>query len=395
MATVIGMTYGDGTNSSAGPQINTRYWWKAALIEATKEQYFSQLADVTSMPKHYGKKIIKYHIMPLLDDRNVNDQGIDASGAQIANGNLYGSSKDVGTINSKLPTLTEKGGRVNRVGYTRLTLEGTFEKFGFFYEFSQEALDFDTQDDLYGTISREAILGANEMTEDALQIDLLTSATTIRYGGAATSHATVTGEGSTPSVVNYKDLQRLAVDLVNLRTPKQTKVITGSTMVDTKTISDGYVAYVGSELQVTLENMRDAFDNPAFIPVQKYGAATTILRGEIGSIGQFRIVVVPEMAHWAGEGATATAANPGYRTTNGKYDVYPIMVVGAESFTTIGFQTSGKTPKFNLITKMPGEETADRNDPYGEMGFSSIKWYYGFMALRSERIAVYKVVAEL
>ena len=59
------------------------------------------------------------------------------------------------------------------------------------------------------------------------------------------------------------------------------------------------------------------------------------------------------------------------------------------------FQTSGKTPKFNLITKMPGEETADRNDPYGEMGFSSIKWYYGFMALRSERIAVYKVVAEL
>ena len=395
MATVIGMTYGDGTNSSAGPQINTRYWWKAALIEATKEQYFSQLADVTSMPKHYGKKIVKYHIMPLLDDRNVNDQGIDASGAQIANGNLYGSSKDVGTINGKLPTLTEKGGRVNRVGYTRLTLEGTFEKFGFFYEFSQEALDFDTQDDLYGTISREAILGANEMTEDALQIDLLTSATTIRYGGAATSHATVTGEGATPSVVSYKDLQRLAVDLVNLRTPKQTKVITGSTMVDTKTISDGYVAYVGSELQVTLENMRDAFDNPAFIPVQKYGAATTILRGEIGSIGQFRIVVVPEMAHWAGEGATATAANPGYRTTNDKYDVYPIMVVGAESFTTIGFQTSGKTPKFNLITKMPGEETADRNDPYGEMGFSSIKWYYGFMALRSERIAVYKVVAEL
>ena len=395
MATVIGMTYGDGTNSSAGPQINTRYWWKAALIEAAKEQYFSQLADVTSMPKHYGKKIIKYHIMPLLDDRNTNDQGIDASGAQISNGNLYGSSKDVGTIISKLPTLTEKGGRVNRVGFTRLTLEGSFEKFGFFYEFSQEALDFDTEDDLYGTISREAILGANEMNEDALQIDLLNSATTIRYGGAATSHATVTGEGTTPSVVSYKDLQRLAVDLVNLRTPKQTKVITGSTMVDTKTISDGYVAYVGSELQVTLENMRDAFDNPAFIPVQKYGAAATILRGEIGSIGQFRIVVVPEMMHWAGEGATATAANPGYRTTNNKYDVYPILVVGAESFTTIGFQTSGKTPKFNLICKMPGEDTADKNDPYGEMGFSSIKWYYGFMALRSERIAVYKVVAEL
>jgi N4-gp56 family major capsid protein len=61
--------------------------------------------------KNYGKKIKKYLYLPLLDDRNINDQGIDATGATIANGNLYGSSKDVGTIVGKLPTLTEHGGR--------------------------------------------------------------------------------------------------------------------------------------------------------------------------------------------------------------------------------------------------------------------------------------------
>lgn len=49
--------------------------------------------------------------------------------------------------------------------------------------------------------------------------------------------------------------------------------------------------------------------------------------------------------------------------------------------------------KFKIITKMPGEKTADRNDPYGEMGFSSIKWYYGTMILRPERIGVIKTVA--
>jgi len=51
--------------------------------------------------------------------------------------------------------------------------------------------------------------------------------------------------------------------------------------------------------------------------------------------------------------------------------------------------------KFDMTTKMPGKETADRNDPYGETGFSSIKWYYGFMALRPERIAIIKTVAPL
>ncbi len=57
------------------------------------------------------------------------------------------------------------------------------------------------------------------------------------------------------------------------------------------------------------------------------------------------------------------------------------------------FQTDGKTVKFKITTKMPGEKTADRNDPYGETGFSSIKWYYGTLILRPERLAVIKTVA--
>ncbi len=73
------------TASSIGSQINTVYYQKKALIELVKEQYFSQLADVTAMPKNMGKKIKRYHYLPLLDDANVNDQGIDAAGATIAN----------------------------------------------------------------------------------------------------------------------------------------------------------------------------------------------------------------------------------------------------------------------------------------------------------------------
>lgn len=379
----------NGSTSSVGGQIRTDYYLKKALIEATKEQYFSQLADVTAMPKHFGKTIKLYHYLPLLDDRNINDQGIDASGATIDNGNLYGSSKDVGTIAGKMPTLTEHGGRVNRVGFKRIELEGTIEKFGFFDEYTQESLDFDTDGELQMHINREMLRGANEITEDALQIDLLNGAGTVRYAGEATTNATIAED----SIVTYEDLMKLAIDLDNNRTPKHTKVIAGSRMIDTKTISAARVMYIGSELIPTLRAMKDLHGNPAFVPVQQYADAGSTLNGEIGSVDAFRIVVVPEMMKFEGEGA-AEVAETAY-ATGGNVDVFPMLVVGDGSFTTIGFQTDGKTVKFKITHKKPGEATADRTDPYGETGFMSIKWYYGSMMLRPERIALIKTAASL
>lgn len=386
-------TYNDpvgGTPSEVGNQFNTHFWDKRALIEAQKEQYFSQLADVKNMPKHMGKTIKLYHYMPLLDDRNVNDQGIDASGATIANGNLYGSSKDIGSIPGKLPVLSEAGGRVNRVGFKRLEIEGSIAKFGFFDEYTQESLDFDTDPELEMHVRREMVVGANEITEDALQIDLINGAGVIRYAGAATSNLTI----DNTCEFTYGDLMRLSVDLDNNRTPKHTKIITGTRLIDTATLSSCRVMYIGSELIPLIKGMKDLHNNQAFIPVHKYAAGTQVLNGEIGSIDEFRIVVVPEMMKWAGAGADASMTST-HHETGDKYDVFPMLVVGDGSFATIGFQTDGKTVKFKVIHKKPGEATADRNDPYGEMGFMAIKWYYGTVILRPERLALLKTAAPL
>ena len=391
-------------DSSTSDQMNTFHWLKKSIITARKEQFFMPLASVVNMPKHFGKTIKVYEYIPLLDARNINDQGIDATGAVIANGNLYGSSKDIGTITGKLPVLTENGGRVNRVGFTRIQREGSIHKFGFFYEFTQESLDFDSDDMLKDHLSRELLTGAVQLTEAVLQKDLLSSAGVILYAGAAVSKGTITGEvNTTPdpdvpaSVVSYRNLMRLDQILTDNRTPTSTTIITGSRMTDTKVIGATRVMFVGSELVPLLKGMKDLFDEKAFIEVQHYGDAGTLLNGEVGSIDKFRIVQVPEMLHWAGAGAVATSANPGYRTTSvggvEKYDVFPMLVVGDDSFTTIGFQTDGKSVKFNVMTKMPGKETADRNDPYGETGFSSIKWYYGFLVKRPERLGMILTVA--
>jgi len=455
-----------GDPSSIGPQAYTEYHQKQALIEARKEQYFSQLADVTDMPKNYGKKITKFHYMPLLDDRNINDQGIDANGAVIqmslyyvvlpstviefaveadataaaaavnsieagtavktgaatpwtvtfsktaligttevkaqaaadavpqanykrGSGNLYGSSKDIGLISGKMPVLSETGGRVNRVGFTRKVIEGSLEKFGFFQEYTQESLDFDSDAELDMHINREMINGANQMTEALLQIDLLNAAGVIRFAGDATTTAGL----SQGDVVTYDDLIRLDITLTENLSPRKINMITGSRMIDTRTIMGARVLYCGSELIPTLLAMTDLHNNPAFISIEKYANAGNTLTGEIGSIGPFRIVIVPEMFKWSGGGAPVVGGDANHYDNGENYDVFPMLTVGAESFTTIGFQTDGKTVKFVITAKKPGRETADRLDPYGEMGFMSIKWYYGFMALRPERIGIIKTLA--
>ena len=388
-----GQQYNDpagGTQADIGNQMNTQFYQKQALVELKKTQFFSQLADVTSMPKNFGKKIKRYHYLPLLDDANINDQGIDASGATIANGNLYGSSKDIGTISGKMPVLSETGGRVNRVGFKRKEIEGSLEKFGFFEEYTQESLDFDSDAELQTHIHREMLNGAGEMTEDALQIDLLTSAGVVKFAGNATQNSGVGAD----DLVTYGDIMRLSIDLDNNRTPKHTNVITGTRMVDTKTIPAARIMYVGSELLPTLKAMKDLHNNQAFISVEKYAAGGNTVTGEAGAIDQVRVVVVPEMMKWAGAGADASADVISYQT-GGKFDVFPMLIVGDQSFTTIGFQTDGKSVKFVITHKKPGNETADRNDPYGETGFMSIKWYYGFMVLRPERIGLIKTVARL
>lgn len=419
-----------GSSAANKAQLQTFKWLRKAIIDAKKDMYFSQMASVEGMPKHFGKEIVVQQYIPLLDERNVNDQGIDAAGATLnsaqwtainANGvvigstyasqaaalaavgavnavknsgNLYGSSKDVGLITAKMPLVGEMGGKVNRVGFTRIERRGTITKFGFYYDFTKDSLQFDSDEDLASHLARELMNGAVQLTEAVLQKDLLAAAGVILYAGAAVSKATITGEGATPSVVSFADFVRLDQILADNRCPKQTKIITGSRMFDTKTIPAGRVMFVGSEIVPHLKRLKDHHENPAFIAVQHYADAGTVMTGEIGTVDQFRIVQVPEMLHYAGLGAAETAANEGYRSTNDRYDVFPMLVVGDDSFTTVGFQSDGKSFKFSIITKNPGPETATRTeDPFGQTGFSSIMWWYGILVKRPERIGIILTVA--
>lgn len=375
---------------SLKPQVINDFFKRKALIDVVKEQYFQPLATVTNLASNSGKYIKQYVWHPLLDDRNKNDQGIDATGATYEDGNLYGSSKDISTIVGKLPTLHETGGRYNRVGFTRTLIEGTVANLGFFFEFTRDELMFDSEPELYSHFTREALRGANEIVEDALQIDLINGAGVVYYCGSATSDETM----DATCELTYKDLIKLSKMLDDNHVPTHYKMFTGSTNTDTRTVDGGWSIYCGSEVRETLMSMKDLHDRPAFIPVEQYASGVTPVKGEVGRIYKFRIIEVPEMMHWEGAGATATEETA-VENNGTNINIYPMLIIGSESFTTIGLRTDGRTHKFEIMSKMPGQATADKNDPYGRTGWWSIQWWYGTMITRPERLFLIKTVARI
>jgi len=403
----------DAGNSNA--QLSPFYYDKQAVIEANKKAYIGQLSGTRNQPKHMGKSIKKHVIVPMLDDRNVNDQGIDAAGVVLDNtkwtaisgagviqgtayadeaaattaagadgtvkqtgGNLYGSSKDVGTVSALTPVISETGGRVNRVGFSREVIESTLENYGFFYEFTQDDLNFDSDAKLKSHLYRESGKAAGEMTEKSLMVDLINNAGIEIFAGTGNTDLAGVATGDT---VGLAELRAMTKVLNANQCPMDTKIISGSRNIDTKVVSNARYAYTTDDMITILEDtMNTTTSKHAWAYVEEYAdgakyAKSNVARGEVGKIGKVRFIEHPEMLIQENKGTAGI-------------DVHPILFVGSGSFTQIGFQTNGTKGKFEIITKMPGKEIADRQNPYGKVGFSSNNYWYGILVERPDHLGV-------
>lgn len=388
--------------SDIGKQAVLHKYEKQALITARQKQYLHEIApSAKSIPRNMGKTIVQDVYVPILDDANTFAEGLDTTGTATANGNLYGSSKNTATITTKLPIVTEGADRVNRVGLTRLQRTATLTRLGMFLEWTDEAEQFDSDASLVSHFSTELVNAACKVSEDVLMMHLLKGAGTIRWTGVATTVGTIKGDDDTtgdPSIVTYADIQALSIMLDESDTPKSFKMYTGTNLTDTRTIGSARPMFIGTELQPTIEKMKDSHSDPAFIPVHKYAAGGAILNGEIGTLYHFRVVVHPDMQHSFGA-AVAGGNDYGYRTAmdgaTEKFLAYPMLVTGDDAFATIGFQTTHNGTKFNIIIQKPGASAATLQNPYGNKGFSSINWWYATLIQRPERLGLIWSVAKV
>ena len=429
-----------GTTSSAGEQLNDFHLSRLALLEAKKKKIFSQLGKLNKQPKHYGVTFKKYHEYPILHEANINDEGIDADGVvtlfdkwyswdvsgtrvehatqaaakarvgqvriQSGQGNLYGGSRDFNVQNGAFPRLGEEGGSVNIVGTKRDVITASISRFGFGIKYTKAALDLDTDAGLLVKETAKVSEAYADIREAQIRNALVTQGMlNATYSGGATSIDTV----DETSELTFSDLRLMEQSLDKANCPIDTKMIVGSTKIGTVTAPASRFVYVPLELKPALE---DLVHNGKLLwkGVEEYADAGDVrdavgmrnmaAEGEVGRVGRFRFIVVAEMPIWAGEGADSTDgadadgdgtedSGANIHTTDGRYDAFPMLFVGDESFETIGLEGDVAKVKHGRPAVNP------INDIHGDMGSIAISWYWGILINRSERIRVHVTAAKV
>jgi len=399
----MAQVYGNGTSTSTnGSNVRVDALIEKGIRTAKKDIIFEQLCDSRTLPMNHGKTLKVHKTLYILDDSNSTNQGLDQDGNVIANGNLYGSSRSVVDVTDGLPLLTEGAGRVNRVGVTRITKEGTLTRMGAFLDYTDEVDKFS---DAKMEIEYYEKMGelAAELYDDYLQKELLGACGIEYYGGVATSLLTIAGKDDTNTVASdlEYDLILDTEDQLEANYAKMnTSIIDGSRNTDTVTVNASFFAYCGRNTVRTLNGLQDDFNEKAFTPARMYAAAGNLAKNEVGAVHSTRFIQAQRMMKFDGCGAevganpvdgykssiltTAQAAARGQGADNAGtyYDGLPIIYVTKGAFATVGLQGN---KKINFLSKKPG--TASYEDPHGLQGIYSFNFFAGSIALEPEKMA--------
>ena len=426
MSTKSLFNQGKLTSSTIDEQYNDEFWSKGAIKEAMKKRVFTQLGDRLTQPKNYGDIIKKERQFPILHELNRLDGGVDATTADIVlevfyayntsgvlvgtfetrdyadataaevaataaaaggtvqngSGKVYHGDADFSVVSGTFPSLAEEGGNVNGVNTKSITVKGQVTEFGLHTKFTQKSLDMDSRTGLLARKTQALGEAKGDMYEAQVQSDLLTASEVNRtYAGTvATSLLTCDAD----AVLTFADLRLMEQELKRLLVPRDTKIITGSTKIDTKVVGKAYYVYVGQELTPMLEDMQHNSVN-VWVPIEAYAdaASNNYADGEIGKIGRFRFIEVDNMQKYRGVGAVAAAGFHSSLAAGGgvdSFDVFPVLFVGSDSFATVGFE--GDSSK--IKTAMPKADAI--NDPFGKNGSVAISWYFGTLIYKAERI---------
>jgi len=387
--------YGDGTNSSAGPNTIIHYYNKAGVKAANEVNVYGQWADRESMPLKMGKtyKISKWlHIY----DRELTDPDFAEKGYLTAR-----SVEDVSNGLASDAALSEGAGAVNKRSIKKITMETSFARYGEMIDYTDEVEMF-SEDAIQVRYREELGRLANRRQEDLIQLDML-GTTNIIYTGTATSMITlgegVAADGSTDSLfmVDYDYIRKASRRLVRNRAVKNTSVVTGSTKIDTRTINKAFYAIIGPEIKFDLESLTrgaGSAEEFAYIPAYKYAAAANLAEGEVGAMHDVRFIESESALVYAGEGAVppqnyvgnlsitgATDLTSPTDTDRGKFDVFPLLFPTKGSFGTVGLKGHGKI-KFNA--QSPSK--VELGNPYGTQGFFSYNFWYAGIILQEEKL---------
>jgi len=390
MADIIVNAYNQGTNSSQGANTITHFYDRAGIRAATTKNVYQMLADKKSMPTKYGKN---YKISKWL--WGLDRQVVDDEGKFVGDPNGLYSGRDVADVTNGLPGLEEGSGAVNSFSVKKVTMSTKLERYGEMIEYTDEVEMF-SEDSVQIRYREELGDRARRRYEDLVQLDML-GGNFVKYGGDATQRSDLGGDDDSTSdryTIDETLIRKSVKDLVKYRAKKHTKMVTGSTKIDTKTVNSAYYAIVGPEIKYDLEGL------DKFIPVYRYANATNIADGEFGLLYDMRFIesesamVYRHQGHKVGDGSAPSvicysSENPG-DDDNYYYDVFPALIVTEGAFATVGLKGYGKV-KFNVISP----SNKELNNPYGTKGLFSYNFWYAGIILEAEKLLRLEVTCKL
>jgi len=301
-----------------------------------------------------------------------------------------------------LVELPEEGGTVNEINATTSLVSGKITFHGIAMPYTRRSQDLGS---LVGEIGRK-IKETAKAKKDIQEIQVMNAVLAqAELNSICASDVAVTKAGiGAEDVVDYDTLVAWEQSLLKDDVPLDTTILTGVNLTDTKVVEDAFIVDIPREAVPALRKLVGPGGVNVWVPKSKYAAtAGTLIDGEVGMVEglQFRFRVVPDLQKYQGAGLLAVATDDAYATAAGSadkatydaaaallhtsgtnIDVFPFVVVGDDSFVTTSVAGQNTQAK-NVMPKADAY-----NDYYGEKGVISVKWSFGMVCYRPERLSM-------
>lgn len=242
------------------------------------------------------------------------------------------------------------------IGFQYEDVSGVIQQFGSWVAITDVIMDTHEDENLK-TITMLAGEQA-ALTKERILWNMMIGGTNVVYSGTATQRSDVV------ATVDEQDFRLVQRTLKVAMAKPITKMVDASVKIATQPVAPAYVAVGHTNFEQDLRNLT------GFVPRENYSNTTKLLSEyEIGKFEDIRFILSPHLTYFPGAGGAIAS---GVLLTNGKADVYPMIVFGQDAFaaTPLKGQESAR-----IAVKNP-QMGVSYEDPLGQRGFVSWKMWY-------------------
>ena len=220
-------------------------------------------------------------------------------------------------------------------------------------------------------------LCSEQMTEtvEIIRIAALKAGSNVYYANAVASRSLVT------SPPLRGDLRRIVRGFNRNKCRPIAEIIKASAKISTEPVGTSWFAMCHTDLESDIRGLN------GFTPVAQYSDSDKALPGEVGKCESVRFVCTALFESWQAAGTSGTTYLSGGAavTSSTACDVYPVIVVGRNSYAIVPLQGSNAA---EIAAKNP---TKQHSDPLGQRGFVSWKRWDACKILNDLWVARYEV----